>query len=199
MNGSEKDEITISELMQFAAGKAEGEVFERVSKALGDPNHPASYLLHRQRGTPSQRSRIQPPDIPDPEDSAPSQSLDDAIAESANAGIQPYLQWEREQLEAALLADLPDSARTDAEVVYRSGTAEPWNVLEPYAAQLREIVRNAWNWPKLKKDSQLTTDEAIASNLAQYLKDHQTNLPFRPVVLAVALLRFGLDRVAGIK
>ncbi|TWT60954.1 hypothetical protein [Rubinisphaera italica] len=197
MNGSEKYDITIAELMQFAAGKAEGEVFDRVSKALGDPNHPANYLLHRQRGTPSQRSRIQPPNIPDAEDSALNQSLDHAIAESAYAEIQEYIDWEQQRLEEAMISELPDEYRADTEMVYRSDPSVAWRVLEPYLERLRAVVRDEWDWLRLESENRFASESETAIALADFLGTYRDEFPFDPQKLAVALVRLGLSRLCG--
>ena len=44
MSGSNKNEISWSELMKFAAGTTDDETHARVSQALDDEDHPVSYL-----------------------------------------------------------------------------------------------------------------------------------------------------------
>ena len=124
-------------------------------------------------------------------------SLDEAIAESAYSEISEYLAWEQQKLEETMLAELPEDLRPDSELVYRSDSSLPWSILQPYLSRLREIVRDDWNWSQRDSDHEFKDENDAASALSQFLVQYQTELPFDPPKLAVALVRLGLSRICG--
>lgn len=103
------------------------------------------------------------------------------IRPSVNDAIASYWSWETSDVWNALAAAVPVS-RSDP--------------LAPYLPQLRDVVCRDWNWTERRRDAAFRDPIVLATAIAELLDaQQQLDLPFPPALVAVALVKHGLDRL----
>ena len=72
------------------------------------------------------------------------------------------------------------------------------NPLAPYAANLRRIVCEEWGWRDRRNDARYQDSTVLARELAAALRASRLDVPFPIELLAVTLIKYGLDRLCGL-
>ncbi|MEZ6131107.1 MAG: hypothetical protein R3C59_20740 [Planctomycetaceae bacterium] len=116
--------------------------------------------------------------------------VDEIVRESYEGEIQSYLKWEQTRLDEQLSDFLPEQ---EAEVVRRSsGQVSP---LKPYLDEIRRVVCEEWGWCNRRDDGALNEPVNLVIALADAFVTCSSRVPFPPTLLAVSLVKIGLDRL----
>jgi hypothetical protein len=190
MSGSNAN-VNADDLLEFATGRASDEVRERVLRAMNDENHPLSCLVRFR----SQQVAKEGLTSKSEEDESPSadvdrDNVDDIVAESLRSEIGAYLEWEQSQIDEELSDFLPEQ---EAEIVRRSsGQVSP---LKPYLDEIRRVVCQEWGWCNRRDDGALNEPVNLVIALADAFVTCRSQIPFPPTLLAVSIVKIGLERL----
>ena len=193
MTGSEQSDIHWSDLIAFGAGEADAKVSARVRQGMSDPHHPLAFLLQRTRGAKGQSLRNESSEAL--EEDTP-ESIDEIVGQSLRDEISAYLEWEQEQLEEALIAELPTDERELVGQTFRAGERKRWDTLKPYIAELRRVVGQEWNWPAVRDKEEYRDRVNLAVAVAEAFSIHKPQAPFPVALLAACVVKIGIERFA---
>jgi len=117
---------------------------------------------------------------------------DEELEQALSTGSPEAAEIERywELSEGDLMSEL-EQYEEETALAHRGGE----DPLEPYLAQLKQFVKVAWNWKERRLTPEFQDNRTVALALAQALADADLPLPFPPQLVAVALVRVGLDRL----
>ena len=187
MNGSDESrEVTIDDLFAVATGRADGQTSSRVKNAVRDTSHPVSRLVRTQQ----QLSADIASTASDGETEADNNTIDAAVRESFESEIRSYLDWEQSRLDDELSHFLPEE---EATLVRKSaGKVSP---LKAYLEEIRRVVCEEWGWCKRRDEGAANEPVNLVIALADSFVVYSAQVPFPPTLLAVSIVKIGLDRL----
>lgn len=185
---SDERDVTIEDLVAFAALRADGATRQRVIAAMADRQHPLSQLVRSESDVLSQQDAG---NIAESGEYASAvSSVDEIIHSEFESLIGSYLAWEQSQLDDELTEFLPEQ---EAEIVRRSGGQV--SPLKPYLDEIRRVVCQEWGWCNRRDDGALNEPVNLVIALADAFVTCRSQIPFPPTLLAVLLVKIGLDRL----
>lgn len=107
---------------------------------------------------------------------------DETWTDSLEPLVAEYMRRELRELRAELVS-LSEEVRSDP--------------LAPHRADLRRVVCSEWNWNSRRNDSRWQDKGLLAIELANVLQQSQIDLPFPIPLVAVFLVRQGLDSLCN--
>jgi len=119
-------------------------------------------------------------DVSLPEDAEPFE----VPLESFDPATAAYLQMELSELRSEL-------RKSRHSPVYRSDD----DVLAPYRADLRRLIRADWNWSEQRNNPSYQDERALVAELAKLIEKSTLSLPFPILLVATVLVREGLDEL----
>lgn len=189
MAGSdESHEVTIEDLAAFASLRASEDTRRRVIEAMSDRNHPLSDLVRPESDVLDEQDESVGRQQQQESDEA--ESVDDIVHREFESLIEDYLTWEESQLNDRLAGYVPES---EAVLVRRSGGRT--SPLKPYLDEIRRVVCLEWGWCNRRDDGALNEPVNLVIALADAFVVSGSQIPFPPTLLAVSLVKIGLDRL----
>lgn len=79
-----------------------------------------------------------------------------------------------------------------------AGTRGDGTPLNPYIVRLAQLIRDDWNWPQRRSQPEMKSEKAQARSLFEFLRSAEIELPYPRDLVAVALVKLGLDRLCGL-
>lgn len=191
MNGSDPIlDVSLEELAAFATGEADDVTRERVKAAMSDIRHPLSYLIRTKEEV---RKELQTNGLSKPnsvEHGFDSTDIDELVSASYESEIQSYLNWEQSRIDEQLSEFLPEQ---EAELIRKSGGKT--SPLKPYLDEIRRVVCEEWGWCSRRDDGALNEPVNLVIALADSFVVYGAQIPFPPTLLAVSIVKIGLDRL----
>jgi hypothetical protein len=187
MNGfNDRPELTVDDLFAFATGRADEETRARVKNAMSDHGHPVSRLIRTEQELLAEMDSMES----NQDFESDSDAIDNAVRESFESEIQSYLAWEQSRLDDELSQFLPEE---EAAVVRKSGGKV--SPLRAYLAEIRRVVCTEWDWCNRRDQGSLKEPVNQVIALADSFVVYAAQVPFPPTLLAVCVVKIGLDRL----
>jgi hypothetical protein len=179
------------ELYRFLAKKVDAETHARIAAEIADPTSEYGRAYKQLRAKLLRPFQVNWPlvltDVSDASDPGPTRQEtegDDAPPE--------------DDFGAFFDLDLPDLLAefelAEPAGAFRGPADHP---LTPYLPVLKEFVRRTWNWPDRRLRPEYQDDRRTARDLAQALAEAQLGIPFPVTLVAVTLVKTGLDRLCA--
>ena len=189
MGGSSgQTKVTIEDLFAFASLRADEPTRQRVIAAMNDRDHPLSHLIRSESDVLAQHAVAESQHASHEE--AGTESLDDVIRSEFESQIASYLEWEQSRINDELSDFLPEQ---EAELVRKSGGKT--SPLKQYLDEIRRVVCTEWGWCNRRDDGSFNEPVNVVIALADSFVVYRAQIPFPPTLLAVSLVKIGLDRL----